>query len=107
VSRACVRREPLANGAPDLVDRATETAARALGWTSPEAAARALAALPLQRVALRLPPPPAYHASAMKLRAEIDRGDVWRSYPLDAEGRARPSPVKNRPTFTLFAETEA
>jgi hypothetical protein len=105
--RRQMRSQPLANGAPDLVDRATETAARALGWTSPEAAARALAAPPPPLVALGLPPVPAYHATAMELRAEIDRGDVWRSYPLDPEGHPRPSPVKNRPTFTLFAETDA
>jgi hypothetical protein len=41
----------------------------------------------------------------MRLRAEIDRGDVWTSYPLDAEGHSRPSPAKNRATLTLFAQT--
>jgi hypothetical protein len=102
--RRPTRPAPLMNGAPDLVDRAAEAAARALGWMSPEAAALSLAARP-PLIAVRLPPLPAYHTTAMKLRAEIDRGDVWRSYPFDAEGQARPSPVKNRPTFTLFAET--
>ncbi len=43
----------------------------------------------------------------MTLRAEIDRGDVWRTYPVDAEDQPRRSPVKNRPTFVLFAVTEA
>jgi len=100
-----MRSEPLENGASDLVDRATEAAAQALGWTSPEAASRLLTPPIPARVAIRLPAPPPYHARVMSLRAEIDRGDVWRSYPLDSEGRPRPSPVKYRPTFTLFAET--
>jgi hypothetical protein len=57
-------------------------------------------------VAVRLPAMPAYHSGPMRLRAEIDRGDVWTSYPFDAEGRPRPSPAKHRPTFTLFVETD-
>jgi hypothetical protein len=105
--RRVLRSASLARGAGDLVSRATETAAQALGWTSPEAVSRALATAPLARVAVRLPPMPAYHAQSMRLRAEIDRGDVWTSYPFDAEGRPRPSPVKNRPTFTLVVETDA
>jgi len=105
--RRPMRSQPLDNGAPDLVDRATDTAARALGWTSPEAVTRLFAAPVPARAAIRLPPAPAYHARVMDLRAEIDRGDVWRSYPFDAEGRPRPSPVKNRPTFTLLAKTDA
>ena len=105
--RRVLRSTPLERGAGDLISRATEAAARALGWTSPEAASRALATMPLGRVAVRLPPVPAYHAKPVRLRAEIDRGDVWTSYPFDAEGRPRPSPVKNRPTFTLFVETDA
>ena len=105
--RRAMRPQPLANGAPDLIDPATEVVARALGWTSPETAARALAAALPGRVALRLPTPPGYHTAApMILRAEIDRGDIWRSYPYDADGRPRASPVENRPTFTLFARTE-
>jgi hypothetical protein len=94
-------------GAPDLVARATETAARALGWTSPDAAAGALALWSARAVAIRLPPAPAYHTVKMELRAEIDRGDVWTSYPLDADGRLRPSPAKRRPTFILYAKTAA
>ena len=104
--RHAMRSQPLDDGAPDLVDRATEAAAVALGWTSPESAMRALAAAAgPDRIAVRLPPLPAYHARPLALRAEIDRGDVWTSYPLDFEGRPRPSPVKNRPTFILYALT--
>jgi hypothetical protein len=67
----------LASGAPDLVSPATEAAARALGWTDPDALAAFLARPLPARVALRLPPPPAYHHAHMELRADIDRGDVW------------------------------
>jgi hypothetical protein len=95
--------EPARRGAPDLVARATEAAARALGWTTPDEAARVLPAWSAQTVAVRLPAPPAYHAAQMQLRAEIDRGDVWTSYPLDAAGNVRASPAKRRPTFTLYA----
>ena len=105
--RRVLRPEPLARGAPDLVAAATEAAAIALGWTSPEAAARALASGVPARVVVALPAPPAYHGQRMRLRAEIDRGDVWVSYPLDAEGQPRRSPVKTRPTFTLYAITDA
>ncbi|HXI56652.1 MAG TPA: hypothetical protein VNO55_11375 [Polyangia bacterium] len=98
-----LRPEPAAAGAPDLIDPATEAVARALGWTSPTDAIAALAAPLPPRLALALPPPPAYHRADMELRAEIDRGDVWRSYPLDAQGRPRPSPAKWRPMLTLYA----
>jgi len=105
--RPSLRHEHLERGAPDLIDPATEVAALALGWTTPENAARALSRFHLERVAIRLPPPPSYHASVLNLRAEIDRGDVWTSYPLDPEGRAKASPARNRPTFTLYAETSS
>lgn len=104
--RRPMRPEPLEHGASDLVDPATETAAVALGWTSPEVATQALRSGVPDRVAIRLPPPPAYQAVPVRLRAEVDRGDVWKSYPLDAEGHPLPSPVKNRPTFTLYIQTD-
>jgi hypothetical protein len=104
--RQVLRAAPLPSGAPDLVDRATTAAAEALGWTSAEGATRALAELASPAVALELPPEPAYRARPLRIRAEIDRGDVWTSYPFDANGQPRPSPAKNRPTFTLLAETE-
>lgn len=103
--RHVMRREPLPRGAPDLIGGATAVAARALGWTTAEAALRCLRSLPLERVAIRLPPRPAYHSSMLGLRAEIDRGDVGTSYPFDPDGRPRASVGRNRPTFTLFAET--
>jgi len=100
-----LRALPLPGAAPDLVDRATEAAAVALGWTSPEVAIAALGRPMPSRVAVHASPRPTYASRIVDLRVEIDRGDVWKSYPLDAEGRPRRSPVKNRPTFTLFAIT--
>jgi hypothetical protein len=41
----------------------------------------------------------------MDLRIEIDRGDVWSAYPLDEAGRTLASPVKRRPTLTVFVRT--
>jgi hypothetical protein len=70
--------KPALNAAPDLVSPATEAAAKALGWTDPDAAAAWLAKYPTgMRVAVVLPPPPAYYSKHMDLSAEIDRGDVW------------------------------
>lgn len=104
--RQALRSQPLDNGAPDLVDRATEAVAVALGWVSPEAAVTALTGGVPDSVEVRLPQP-VYHAAEMDLRVEIDRGDVWTSYPRDVEGRPLPSPVRNRPVLTLFAKAAA
>jgi hypothetical protein len=95
--RAATR--PLENGVPDLVSPATEVAALALGWTDAGAAAAFLRARDTRSlvVALRLPPPPAYHAAHMELAAEIDRGDVWYDVP-GKRGR-----VQTSPTLTLYA----
>jgi hypothetical protein len=102
--RTILRATPLARGAPDLIARATETAAVALGWTSPEAAEHSLQQGIPARIAIRWQPP-AYHQSVMQLRAEIDRGDVWAEPPIDASGRPRRSPVRRRPTLALYAVT--
>ncbi|HEX7837707.1 MAG TPA: L,D-transpeptidase, partial [Kofleriaceae bacterium] len=53
------------------------------------------------RVALALPPPPAYHAPHMELHAEIDRGDVW----YDDAPIARL--IRHRPTLVLYAADAA
>lgn len=102
--RAVLRPKPLERGAPDLIARATEAAAVALGWTSPAAADRSLRAGMPARVAYRHHPP-AYHGPRMQLRAEIDRGDVWTEYPRDENGHPLPSPVRRRPTLVLYAVT--
>lgn len=91
--------EPLPGGAPDLIGPATEAAARALGWTSPEATRDWLAAHAGEQlqVAIALPAPPAYHTEHMELRAVIDRGDVW----YDPRPIARTP--RRRPALTLYA----
>ncbi|HZL18408.1 MAG TPA: hypothetical protein VFG23_11755 [Polyangia bacterium] len=111
--------------APDLIAAATQAASQALGWTSPEAvlastlvapspaskrparkAAKLKGPAPLPAaVAIRLPPPPAYHSPNMELRAEIDRGEVLLARPkLDKDGHKMwKPPVADRPTITLFA----
>jgi hypothetical protein len=93
--------EPLPGGADDLVGAAVEQAALALGWTDAAnarafLAARASGAVP-DRVAVRLPPLPAYHSSRMDLAVEIDRGDVW----YDRVPRRRP--IDRRPALILYA----
>jgi hypothetical protein len=103
--RARLRTNPLPHGAPDLTARATEAAALALGWTSADAAEASLRQGLPARVAVRWQPPPLYHLPHMQLRAEIDRGDVWVEPPLDASGKAQPSPARRRPTLVLYAVT--
>ena len=89
------RETPLPNAAPDLVSATVEAAAKHLGWTSHENV-RAFLAHHKQgtRVALALPPPPAYHSVHMDLSAEIHRGDVWYDEtPIPRNIRTRPSMV--------------
>jgi hypothetical protein len=92
--------KPLPNAAPDLIHPATETAAVAVGWTTPERARDFLArhkGEPL-KVAIALPAPPAYHSAHMDLRAVLDRGDVW--YSLKPQYR---TPAV-RPSLTIYAK---
>jgi hypothetical protein len=93
---------PGRRSAPDLVSPATEAAARALGWTSPERVTAAPVAS-ATRVAVRLPPLPAYHGPRMELRAEIDRGEVWLAAPLDGRGQLRRRVARHRPTLAIIA----
>ncbi|MEZ4329905.1 MAG: peptidoglycan-binding domain-containing protein [Polyangiales bacterium] len=100
---------PAPDAAPDLISPATEAAARALGWTDPEAATVAVGELleaGYARVALSLPPLPAYHGPHMTLRAEIDRGDVYYDYPYTSSGAHVYQPTSRRPVITLFAAHE-
>lgn len=97
---------PLPNGAPDAISPATEAAAKALGWTSPEITIERLKGmqdLGQLIVALKLPPPPAWHAKHMELRAEIDRGDVWYDYPYAESGKRRIQRIERAPSLTLYA----
>ena len=94
--------QPLPDAAPDLVSAATEAAARALGWTGPAETLAFLARHPGGvRVALALPPPPAYHGKHMALRAEIDRGDVW------YDETPIPRLIRHRPTMVLYVDDPA
>ncbi len=91
--------KPLPDGAPDLVSAATEAAARQLGWTGPAQTAAALAQHPTgMRVAIALPPVPAYHSAHMALSAEVDRGDVW------YDEQPTPRIVNKRPNLVLFVD---
>lgn len=93
---------PLPDGAGDLVDPATDAAARRLGWTSPADVRSFLehhrAGV---RVALALPERPAYHAAHMKLSAELDRGDIW----YDESPIARH--IERRPALILYVDDGA
>jgi hypothetical protein len=105
------RLAPLPNGAPDLVNQATDATARALGWTDPAAATawlneHAASRQPSRLIAVDLPDPPAYHSAHMELRAEIDRGDVDYGLPYTADGRPRGFAQRNRPIMTIFTRHE-
>jgi lipoprotein-anchoring transpeptidase ErfK/SrfK len=92
-------------GAPDLVDQATDKAARELGWTSPEAARAFFASNDVKsmRVAVALPAAPTWHSAKMDLRVEIDRGDVYYDGPGAAE-RAKQAGTFKGPTFVVYAK---
>lgn len=109
---------PHVQGAPDLIAQATDAAARALGWTEPEAAQEFLSRhFPVEgrpgqprsmralEVALRLPPAPTYHSDHMQIRVEVDRGDIVYEFPHDATGARLQNLVKQRPATTLYAST--
>ncbi|HZO12447.1 MAG TPA: L,D-transpeptidase [Polyangiaceae bacterium] len=95
--------EASGEGAPDLISGATDAAARALGWINPRAFLKQRVP---DRVAVKLPPRPAYHGEHMELRAVVDRGDVWYDFPYSHTGDRRLQLVENRPAITLYAEHE-
>jgi hypothetical protein len=102
--RAARGSSPLPNAAPDLVDPATELAAKHLGWTGPAEVRAFLDRHPEGiRVAVALPPPPAYHATHMDLAAEIDRGDVY----YDDEPPLYRRIAVHRPSLVLYADAHA
>ncbi|MFO0619451.1 MAG: hypothetical protein U0414_43080 [Polyangiaceae bacterium] len=98
--------EALPNGAPDLVDQATDAAARALGWTGPAEATAFLKAHEVKglRVAVKLPAAPSYHSAAMDLRVEIDRGDVFYDAPGAAAAAKKSLGTVRGPTFVIYAK---
>ncbi|MAQ15229.1 MAG: hypothetical protein CMN30_10605 [Sandaracinus sp.] len=89
------------NGAPDWISPATEAAAEALGWTSPEAFTTFAAEGLPEQVAVALPAVPAYHSAHVPLRVEVDRGDV--DYELPREVRGARAEVERHPIVTLIA----
>jgi hypothetical protein len=91
--------KPLRDAAPDLVSATTEAAARQIGWLGPAETRAFLTRHPGGvRVAIALPPPPAYHAPHMELAAEIDRGDVWYDeVPI-------PRRIAHRPTLVVYVD---
>ncbi|NUP04967.1 MAG: hypothetical protein HOW73_02785 [Polyangiaceae bacterium] len=102
----------LENGAPDLLDAATDVAARELGWSNPDAAREFIAARGKDgfvslRVALPLPAAPAYHNAAMDLRVEIDRGDVFYETPGAAAAKRKLHGEVRRPAFVVYAKDGA
>jgi hypothetical protein len=96
---------------PNLADDLTRQAAEQLGVATTEGAlaffkrhpAGAFARL---RVAVKLPPGPAYHGPHMDLSISIDRGEVWYDLPWDAAGERLPQPRKRYPQFTLLAKVD-
>lgn len=93
--------KPLPEAAADLVSATTEAAARQLGWIGPAETRAFLSRHPGGlRVAVMLPPAPAYHGAAMDLFAEIDRGDVWYDeVPI-------PRRIAHRPTLVLYVNDQ-
>jgi hypothetical protein len=98
----------VAGGAPDYVGAATDAAARALGWTSAANARAFVAALGERglsdaRVAVKLPPTPAYHSPSMEIRVEIDRGDVFYDTPGRAAAARKGMDSIAMPSFVVYA----
>ena len=100
IMQAARGHRPLPHAAPDRVGEATEIAARALGWTDVDRTRAWLATNHVRgaglRIAVALPPPPAYHSEHMELVAEIDRGDVW------YDTRPIPRVAARRPALVLY-----
>jgi len=91
--------KPMKDAAPDLVNSATDAAAKHLGWTGPNEVRAWLERYPSgTRVAIQLPAVPAYHKPHMELSVVIDRGDVW------YEEKPKWHPVGHRPTFVIYAD---
>ncbi len=103
--------DPLPNGARDFISPATEAAARALGWqdftSTRESLRQLLTGSEHLRVAVQLPPPPAYHGKDLTLRAEIDPGEVSYDVPK-RRGASRAGPkAERRPVLIVYAKTGA
>ncbi len=58
------------------------------------------------RVAIKLPPRPAYYGDQMDLSIVVDRGDIWYDLPFDENGHYKPLPRKKYPTLTVFTKVD-
>jgi hypothetical protein len=56
------------------------------------------------RVAVKLPPRPAYYADQMDLSIVVDRGDIWYDLPFDDKGNFHYQPRKKYPTLTVYTK---
>jgi len=94
---------------PDLVTPATDATLDWMGIDTPE---DALAFFKRHKetdfrwlkVVVPFPAKPEYHSDHMELSVQIDRGDVWYDFPLDAKGNATYQPRKILPSLTLFTK---
>jgi hypothetical protein len=56
------------------------------------------------RVAVKLPPRPAYYDDHMDLSIVVDRGDIWYDLPFDDKGNFHYQARKKYPSLTLYAK---
>jgi hypothetical protein len=92
---------------PDLVGQATDALMARLGLrTAQDALAffqrHAETDFRSLRAVVRFPALPEYYGPHMDLVAEIDRGDVWYSFPWSEKGERRGQYRDRFPSFTLF-----
>jgi hypothetical protein len=92
---------------PDLVGDFTAIVMKNLNIDTPEDAKEFFQALDPKifkrfLLAVKLPDPPEYYSSDMKLSVVINRGDLWYDAPYDASGKKRYQPVMRRPRFYLY-----
>ncbi len=96
---------------PDLASEYTKLALDQLGLTDAQAALAFFqrhkqSDFRTLRVAIKLPPLPAYYGPHMELSIVVDRGDVWYDLPFDAEGNFKLPVRKRYPSLTLLVSHE-
>jgi hypothetical protein len=93
---------------PNLEEQTQQAVVKAFGLSTPQSALawlRSVGELPGRKlVAIRRPASPEYYGRDMKLSVEIDRGDVWYTFPYDENGKEQAQPVARRPQLTLYTE---
>ena len=95
----------------NLVEEYTQATVQQLGLTDAAAALKFFEQHPAEdfktlRVAIKLPPRPAYYSEHMDLSIVVDRGDVWYDLPIDSQGRFNPFGRKRFPSLTLYTTHE-